>query len=299
MLSVGSSTRHQRSFNQTELIKNSFSISSCHSPIIFLKNCISKWFIPSFPPTAHLSNFQKLNKNLVHSRKHSLKNLDKGTDEYRRRRERNNIAVRKSREKAKKRANDVEKKLKDLQKENDSLRRCDEEKTNVILLYNQVFMRLSNHNNPEIKQIVSLELNSMNMQCDQNNMSNMQNSLLHNGYKDNWGIWWLDVSSGCCRVRYRYGMVVGSFPKKSFSWAFLVITFLFPENYYLQSTTLIFHFLFVPKSYIPLSIRSQVLNIIHFNSFQSPGNPYIPFSIRSHPDQSRCYQSPPFSSTQT
>jgi hypothetical protein len=134
---------------------------------------------------SHLSNFQKLNKNLVHSRKHSLKNLDKGTDEYRRRRERNNIAVRKSREKAKKRANDVEKKLKDLQKENDSLRRCDEEKTNVILLYNQVFMRLSNHNNPEIKQIVSLELNSMNMQCDQNNMSNMQNSLLHNGYKDN------------------------------------------------------------------------------------------------------------------
>lgn len=132
---------------------------------------------------AHLSNFQKLNKNLVHSRKHSLKNLDKGTDEYRRRRERNNIAVRKSREKAKKRAHDVEKKLKDLQKENDSLRRSDDEKTNVILLYNQVFMRLSNHSNPEIKQIVALELNSMNMQCDQN-MSNMQNNLLHNGYKD-------------------------------------------------------------------------------------------------------------------
>lgn len=135
------------------------------------------------PPSAHISNFQKLNKNLVHSRKHSLKNLDKGTDEYRRRRERNNIAVRKSREKAKKRAHDVEKKLKDLQKENDSLRRSDDEKTNVILLYNQVFMRLTNHSNPEIKQIVSLELNSMNMQCDQG-MSNMHNSLLHNGYKD-------------------------------------------------------------------------------------------------------------------
>lgn len=125
--------------------------------------------------TAHLSNFQKLNKNLVHSRKHSLKNLDKGTDEYRRRRERNNIAVRKSREKAKRRAHDVEKKLKELQKENDNLRRSDDEKTNVILLYNQVFMRLTNHSNPEIKQIVSLELNSMNMQCD-------QNSFLH--YKD-------------------------------------------------------------------------------------------------------------------
>lgn len=107
--------------------------------------------------------------------------VDKGTDEYRRRRERNNIAVRKSREKAKKRAHDVERKLKDLQKDIDSLRRSDDEKTNVILLYNQVFMRLTNHSNPEIKQIVSLELNSMNMQCDQG-MSNM-NSLLH-GYKD-------------------------------------------------------------------------------------------------------------------
>lgn len=41
-------------------------------------------------------------------------------------------------------------------------------------------MRLSNHSNPEIKQIVSLELNSMNMQCDQG--MNMQNSLLHNSY---------------------------------------------------------------------------------------------------------------------
>lgn len=112
------------------------------------------------------------------SRKNSLKGADKGTDEYRRRRERNNIAVRKSREKAKRRAHDVEKKMKELQKENDNLRRCDEEKTNVILLYNQVFMRLSSHSNPEIKQIVSLELNSMNMQCDQG-MNGMQN-LLHN-----------------------------------------------------------------------------------------------------------------------
>lgn len=135
-------------------------------------------FAGKFPQhTSHLSTFQKLNKNLV-SRKNSLKGADKGTDEYRRRRERNNIAVRKSREKAKRRAHDVEKKMKELQKENDNLRRCDEEKTNVILLYNQVFMRLSSHSNPEIKQIVSLELNSMNMQCDQG-MNGMQN-LLHN-----------------------------------------------------------------------------------------------------------------------
>lgn len=95
--------------------------------------------------------------------------MDKGTDEYRRRRERNNIAVRKSREKAKRRAHDVEKKLKDLQKENDNLRRSDDEKTNVIILYNQVFMRLTNHSNPEIKQVVNLELQSLNaMHCDQN-----------------------------------------------------------------------------------------------------------------------------------
>lgn len=49
--------------------------------------------------------------------------LDKGSDEYRRRRERNNIAVRKSREKAKQRSRDTERKVSELNRENDSLRK--------------------------------------------------------------------------------------------------------------------------------------------------------------------------------
>lgn len=51
------------------------------------------------------------------------KMLDKASDEYRRRRERNNIAVRKSREKAKQRSRDTERKVSELNRENDSLRK--------------------------------------------------------------------------------------------------------------------------------------------------------------------------------
>lgn len=54
------------------------------------------------------------------ARKH-MKPCDKNSDEYRRRRERNNIAVRKSREKAKVRSREVEEKVKVLLKENDRL----------------------------------------------------------------------------------------------------------------------------------------------------------------------------------
>ncbi|GIY83438.1 BZIP domain-containing protein [Caerostris darwini] len=55
--------------------------------------------------------------------KKSKKLLDKASDEYRRRRERNNIAVRKSREKAKQRCKDTEKRVCDLVSENDKLRK--------------------------------------------------------------------------------------------------------------------------------------------------------------------------------
>lgn len=61
-----------------------------------------------------------------HSSKHhhkSKKNVDKSSDEYRRRRERNNIAVRKSREKAKLRSRETERKVSELVRENDSLRK--------------------------------------------------------------------------------------------------------------------------------------------------------------------------------
>ncbi|KAJ8672514.1 hypothetical protein QAD02_003773 [Eretmocerus hayati] len=56
------------------------------------------------------------------SRKQS-KSVDKASDEYRRRRERNNIAVRKSREKAKVRSRETEERVKHLVKENDHLRK--------------------------------------------------------------------------------------------------------------------------------------------------------------------------------
>lgn len=52
-----------------------------------------------------------------------LKNVDKGSDEYKRRRERNNIAVRKSREKAKVRSRETEERVKLLNKENERLQK--------------------------------------------------------------------------------------------------------------------------------------------------------------------------------
>lgn len=54
------------------------------------------------------------------------KNADKGSDEYKRRRERNNIAVRKSREKAKARSRETEERVKKLMVDNDRLaKKCD------------------------------------------------------------------------------------------------------------------------------------------------------------------------------
>ncbi|CAG2116449.1 unnamed protein product [Medioppia subpectinata] len=57
------------------------------------------------------------------SHKNGKKNVDKASDEYKKRRERNNIAVRKSREKAKIRSRETEKKVSELARENDSLRK--------------------------------------------------------------------------------------------------------------------------------------------------------------------------------
>ena len=55
--------------------------------------------------------------------KSGKKSVDKASDEYKKRRERNNIAVRKSREKAKIRSRETEKKVSELARENDSLRK--------------------------------------------------------------------------------------------------------------------------------------------------------------------------------
>lgn len=66
------------------------------------------------------------NSKTIHHHNHhhsskKLKNVDKASDEYKRRRERNNIAVRKSREKAKIRSKETEERVKILCKENDRL----------------------------------------------------------------------------------------------------------------------------------------------------------------------------------
>ncbi|XP_054165411.1 CCAAT/enhancer-binding protein-like [Oppia nitens] len=61
--------------------------------------------------------------NDMPSHKSKKKNVDKASDEYKKRRERNNIAVRKSREKAKVRSRETEKKVSELARENDSLRK--------------------------------------------------------------------------------------------------------------------------------------------------------------------------------
>ncbi|XP_013787194.1 CCAAT/enhancer-binding protein-like [Limulus polyphemus] len=61
-------------------------------------------------------------RTLPHGKSKCKKLVDKNSEEYRRRRERNNIAVRKSREKAKQRSRETERKVSELVRENDSLR---------------------------------------------------------------------------------------------------------------------------------------------------------------------------------
>lgn len=102
-------------------------------------------------PGNHLVNLK--HKQMMNQRKQNGKHIDKGTDEYRRRRERNNIAVRKSREKAKVRSREVEEKVKTLIKEKDALIRRLEEMTNEIQLHKQLYVHLMNHNNPEVNNI--------------------------------------------------------------------------------------------------------------------------------------------------
>lgn len=102
-------------------------------------------------PGNHLANLK--HKQMMSHRKQNGKHVDKGTDEYRRRRERNNIAVRKSREKAKVRSREVEERVKALIKEKDNLVRRLEEMNNEIQLHKQLYVHLMNHNNPEVNNI--------------------------------------------------------------------------------------------------------------------------------------------------
>ncbi|CAD0205049.1 unnamed protein product [Chrysodeixis includens] len=86
-------------------------------------------------------------------RRSSGKVLDKGTDEYRRRRERNNIAVRKSREKAKVRSREVEEKVKTLLREKEVLLKRLEAVSGELSLHKQMYVHLINLNHPEITEL--------------------------------------------------------------------------------------------------------------------------------------------------
>lgn len=80
--------------------------------------------LPSLSDSSALSGFSDPNDSELRSDdRKSKKHVDKASDEYRRRRERNNIAVRKSREKAKQRCKDTERRVNDLSSENDKLRK--------------------------------------------------------------------------------------------------------------------------------------------------------------------------------
>lgn len=74
-----------------------------------------------------------------HGSRKSGKSVDKASDEYRRRRERNNIAVRKSREKAKIRSRETEEKVKLLVKENDRLNKRIELLTEELAVLRSLF----------------------------------------------------------------------------------------------------------------------------------------------------------------
>jgi len=69
---------------------------------------------------SHFSSHSSSSSNGV---KKGKKHADKGSDEYKKRRERNNVAVRKSREKAKMRTRDTEKRVSELLRDNDALRK--------------------------------------------------------------------------------------------------------------------------------------------------------------------------------
>lgn len=77
-----------------------------------------------------------------HVARKSVKPCDKNSEEYRRRRERNNIAVRKSREKAKVRTRETEEKVKILVKENERLQKRIELLTEELSVLRSLFQNV-------------------------------------------------------------------------------------------------------------------------------------------------------------
>lgn len=80
---------------------------------------------PQHHPQHQLNSMNMKTKAMLnhHVARKTIKPCDKNSDEYRRRRERNNIAVRKSREKAKVRTRETEEKVKILLKDNERLQK--------------------------------------------------------------------------------------------------------------------------------------------------------------------------------
>ncbi|XP_018009094.1 CCAAT/enhancer-binding protein epsilon [Hyalella azteca] len=97
--------------------------------------------------------------------KNLKKNVAPGTEEYRRRRERNNIAVRKSREKAKARSRDTEERVKALSRENEKLhRKCELLSKEVTVLHSVFSQYLPEHVHREVrKQMDSFQQEHQNL----------------------------------------------------------------------------------------------------------------------------------------
>lgn len=103
-----------------------------------------------------------------HGHRKQMKPTDKSSDEYRRRRERNNIAVRKSREKAKVRTRETEEKVKLLLKENERLQKRIELLTEELNVLRSLFSNvgvLPEHLHREInKHLDSFQLQHQQQQ---------------------------------------------------------------------------------------------------------------------------------------
>lgn len=116
-------------------------------------------------------NAMKNKANLLNQHNIARKNMkpcDKNSDEYRRRRERNNIAVRKSREKAKVRTRETEEKVKILIKENERLQKRIELLTEELNVLRSLFSNvgvLPEHVHREInKHLDSFQLQHQQQQ---------------------------------------------------------------------------------------------------------------------------------------
>ncbi|XP_023024887.1 slow border cells [Leptinotarsa decemlineata] len=107
----------------------------------------------------------------------NMKPCDKNSDEYRRRRERNNIAVRKSREKAKVRTRETEEKVKILIKENERLQKRIELLTEELNVLRSLFSSvgvLPEHVHREInKHLDSFQLQQQQQQMSEENRQRM------------------------------------------------------------------------------------------------------------------------------